>query len=285
MAKNIMKKTICLALATLSAGVSLTTMAACETSHPTVEMVLEFNSKTYTLEYNLNRKLTPATARHFLELVDAKFYDGLCVHDYQTSAWYTGVYEYKEADNSLVYRSYLDAVKKIEEKGSFVSTVWNDEQQTDSTYTLYGEFKSNNFRVENGSISSGFGSLTMRYTDKKDVADTLVWGKRSDGNGVDAKEYGYNSATSMFSINVSTSKVNSNDYCTFAELDEDSVEVLEALKEAIADYVESHSEKEDFAVDTEATINEEDEYADADVVSFKTPVEPITIKTLKVTKW
>ena len=285
MAKNIMKKTICLALATLSAGVSLTTMAACETSHPTVEMVLEFNSKTYTLEYNLNRKLTPATARHFLELVDAKFYDGLCVHDYQTSAWYTGVYEYKEADNSLVYRSYLDAVKKIEEKGSFVSTVWNDEQQTDSTYTLYGEFKSNNFRVENGSISSGFGSLTMRYTDKKDVADTLVWGKRSDDNGVDAKEYGYNSATSMFSINVSTSKVNSNDYCTFAELDEDSVEVLEGLKKAIADYVESHSEEEDFAVDTEATINEEDEYADTDVASFKTPVEPITIKTLKVTKW
>ena len=97
MAKNIMKKTLCLALAVSSACVSLATMTACETSHPKVEMVLEFNNQTYTLEYNLNRKLTPATARHFLELVDAKFYDGLCVHDYQTSNnqasnWYTGVY-------------------------------------------------------------------------------------------------------------------------------------------------------------------------------------------------
>lgn len=284
MAKNIMKKTICLALAVLGTGASLTTLTACEieTSHPKVEMVVEFNDKTYTLEYNLNRKLTPATARHFLELVDANFYDGLCVHDYQESAWYTGVYEYKEDNSSLVYRSYLDAVQNI--KG-FKSTVWNDEEKTDSTYTLYGEFKSNNFRVENGSISSGFGSLTMRYTDKDDYADTLVWGERSDGNGVDAKKYGYNSATSMFSINVSSSKVTSNDYCTFAELDEDSVEVLEELKEAIADYIEAHSDDEEFAVETEAIINEEDAYANADVVSFKTPVEPIKIKEMKVTKW
>lgn len=282
MAKNIMKKTICLALAVLSAGASLTTMTACETSHPTVEMVIEFNDKTYTLEYNLNRKLTPATARHFLELVDADFYDGLCIHDYQESAWYTGVYEYKAEDSSLVYRSYLDAVKNIKD---FTSTVWNDEQQTDSTYTLYGEFKSNNFRVENGSISAGFGALTMRYTNKGDFADTLVWGQRSDGSGVDAKEYGYNSATSMFSINVSSSKVSSNDYCTFAELDEDSVEVLQELKEAIANYVGSKDDEDDFVVETEAVINEEDKYAHADVATFKTPVEPIVIKTMKVTKW
>ena len=279
-----MKKTLCLALAVSSACVSLATMTACETSHPKVEMVLEFNNETYTLEYNLNRKLTPATAKHFLELVDAKFYDGLCVHDYEASNWYTGVYSYDKESSSLVYKSYLTAVKAMEEKGVFASTVWHDEQMAKSTYTLYGEFKSNNFEVENGSIENEFGALTMRYTSKGDLADTRIWAKRSDGTGVDPKEYGYNSATSMFSINVGTRSA-LKDYCTFAELDEDSVEILRNLKNAIAEYVESHSDDEEFAVETEAIINEEDVYADADVVSFKTPVEPIKINSMKVTKW
>ena len=60
---------------------------------------------------------------------------------------------------------------------------------------------------------------------------------------------------------------------------------MRSLKDAIAEYVEAHSEEDDFAVETEAIINEEDEYADADVVSFKTPVEPIKINSMKVTKW
>ncbi|MBR2341249.1 MAG: peptidylprolyl isomerase [Clostridia bacterium] len=285
MAKNMMKKTICLAIAVASACASLATMTACETSKPKVEMVLEFNEKTYTLEYNLNRNLTPTTARHFLELVDGKFYNGLCIHDYQTAAWYTGVYEYKEDTNSLVYRSYLDAVKKLEEKGLFTPTVWNDEQKTDPTYTLYGEFSKNSFRVENGSVRNSFGALTMRYTSKGDFADTLVWGQRSDGNGVSSKEYGYNSATSMFSINVSSVTSGFNEYCTFAELEEDSVEVLQSLQSAIEEYVESHVDAEDFTLQTEATINEEDAYAHADVAYFSTPVEPIKIASMKVTKW
>ena len=289
MAKNIMKKTLCLALAVSSACVSLATMTACETSHPKVEMVLEFNNQTYTLEYNLNRKLTPATARHFLELVDAKFYDGLCVHDYQTSNnqasnWYTGVYEYKESNGSLVYRSYFDAVKKLEEKGAFKSTVWTDEAKTSTTYTLYGEFKSNNFKVENGEVVNGFGALTMRYTDKGDFNDWLVRCARADGNGESWKDYGYNSATSMFSINVSTTKTPLSDYCTFAELDEDSVEVLQSLKAAISDFI-GEGDSDDFTVRTEALINEEDNYANESETFFDTPVKPITIKSMKVTKW
>ena len=284
MAKNIIKKTLCLTLAVTSACASLAALTACETSHPKVEMVLEFNEKTYTLEYNLNRNLTPATVRHFLELFDANFYNGLCIHDYQATSWCTGVYEYKEEDNSLVYRSYLDAVKKIETKGSFVPTVWNDEAKTDPTYTLYGEFKANNFKVKNGSVTNGFGALTMRYTDKGDFADTRVWGQRSDGKGVDPKEYGYNSATSMFSINVSTVSNPYDNYCTFAELDKDSVDVLKDLQDAISDYVGEGNE-DDFAVDMEAIINEEDAYANESGVFYQTPVKPITISSMTVTKW
>jgi cyclophilin family peptidyl-prolyl cis-trans isomerase len=283
MAKNMIKKTLCLALATVSACASLVTMTACETSHPEVAMTLSFNGKTYQLDYNLNRKLTPATVKHFLALVEAGFYNGLCVHDYQTSNWYTGAYEYKEDTSKLVYRPYLDAVKKIDEKGNFSHTVWEDMGESKALYTLYGEFKSNSFEVQNGKVSNGFGSLTMRYTDKADVADTLVWVKRA--NDTVWKDYGYNSATSMFSINVSTTSTSLNDYCTFAELDDGSVETLEDLKAAITNYIGEQNEDAEFTVETEAVINAEDAYMHEDEVFFNTPVKPIVIETITVTKW
>ena len=283
MAKNIMKKTLCLAIAVTSACVSLATMTACETSHPKVEMVLEFNNETYTLEYNLNRNLTPATVKHFLELVDVNFYDGICIHDYKDTDWYTGVYEYKEEDSTLSYKSYIEAVRKIEEKGTFAYTVWGDAQKEDPTYTLYGEFKDNNFRTENGSVSNGFGSLTMRYMDKGDDADISVFCQHANGKE-SWKDYGYNSATSMFSINVSTSKTPYTEYCTFAELDEDSVEVLQDLKSAISDYM-GEENLDEFTIETETVINVEDKYAQETEGKFKTPVKPIKIQTMKVTKW
>ena len=285
MAKNMMKKTLCMALATVSACASLVTMTACETSHPKVTMTLSFNDKTYELDYNLNRKLTPSTVKHFLALVEEGFYNGLCVHDYQTSNWYTGVYEYKAETSKLVYRPYLEVAKKIDNAGNFWNTVWNKSEDGEKLYTLYGEFKSNGFEVENGKVVNGFGALTMRYTDKGDVADTPTWVKLSDDSGCTWKDYGYNSATSMFSINVSTTSTTLSDYCTFAELDEDSVEVLEELKKAIADYIGDQSEDENFTVETEAVINAEDVYAHEDEVFFNTPVKPITIKTMTVEKW
>lgn len=285
MAKSMMKKTLCMALATVSACASLVTMTACETSHPKVTMTLSFNDKTYELDYNLNRKLTPSTVKHFLALVEEGFYNGLCVHDYQTSNWYTGVYEYKVETAKLVYRPYMEVAKKIDNEGNFWNTVWNKSEDGEKLYTLYGEFKSNGFEVENGKVVNGFGALTMRYTDKGDDADTQAWVKLSDESGYTWKDYGYNSATSMFSINVSTTSTTLSDYCTFAELDEDSVEVLEDLKAAIADYIGDQSEDENFTVETEAVINAEDVYAHEDEVFFNTPVKPIKIETITVEKW
>ena len=89
----------------------------------------------------------------------------------------------------------------------------------------------------------------------------------------------------MFSINVSTTSTSTNDYCTFAELDEDSVEVLEELKDAIADYIGGQEEDENFTVETEAVINAEDAFMHEDEVFFNTPVEPITISSMTVKKW
>ena len=60
---------------------------------------------------------------------------------------------------------------------------------------------------------------------------------------------------------------------------------MEDLKEAIADYVGKQNEDAEFTVDTEAVINAEDAYVHEDEVFFNTPVEPIKIETIKVTKW
>lgn len=284
MARNTMKKIFCGALAMTSAFASVAMMSACETSHPEVKMTLEFNDEEYELTYKLYRKLTPATATHFLELVDGGYYDGLCVHDYESSNWFTGGYTYdssKTDDGGLVYKDYYTAAAELE----LTSTVWKDEARTQSLYTLYGEFSKNKFKVENGTIKNGFGALTMRYTDKGDYAGQTVFCEKSSG-GSTMRDYGYNSATSLFSISLSKSGSTFSEYCTFATLDEDSVEVLEDLQAAIADYIAAEFENEDeFVTDVDMEINEDDPFASRDTADYQVPVEPITIKEMKVTKW
>ena len=281
---KITKKILCTALAVTSAFASLATLTACETSNPEVKMTVTFNGKDYELNYKLFRKLAPTTTTHFLELVDAGYYNGLCVHDYSSTEWETGAYTYdatKTDNGGLVYKDYFAIAPTL----NLTQTVWKDEERKTPTYTVYGEFSKNKFEVENGKVVNGFGALTMRYTDKGDHADTQAWVKLSDESGYTWKDYGYNSATSMFSINVSTTSTTLSDYCTFAELDEDSVEVLEDLKAAIADYIGDQSEDENFTVETEAVINAEDVYAHEDEVFFNTPVKPIKIETITVEKW
>ncbi len=284
MARNMMKKLLCLGLAATSTFACVATLSACETSHPEVSMTLSFDGEDYELTYKLNRKLTPATVTHFLELVDGKYYDGLCVHDYQDSAWYTGVYSFnaeEEDQGGLVYKSYLTAAKNL----NLTSTVWFDSERTKSTYTLYGEFSSNSFRVENGKIQNGFGALTMRYTDKGSASKESVFVEKS-GGGADMKDYGYNSATSMFSIATSSTATNAGGYCTFAVLKDDkSVDNLEDLQSAVKAYIDELGDKSDFAPTVKVTINEEDELVGSSETDYAVPVKPIVIKEMKVKKW
>ena len=288
MARNMMKKLLCLGLAATSTFASATMLSACEieTSHPEVSMTLSFDGEDYELTYKLYRKLTPATVTHFLELVEGEYYNGLCIHDYQDSAWYAGVYEYdatKEDEGGLVYKSYLTAAKAL----NLTSTVWKDAEKKESTYTLYGEFSGNNFRVENGKVQNGFGALTMRYTDKGAAKDeeTVFVAKASDGM-LTPKRYDYNSATSMFSIATATSAANLTTYCTFAVLkDEKSVTKLEDLQAAVKAYIEELGDVSDFAPSVYVTINEEDDFVGSSEKSYAVPVEPIVIKEMKVKKW
>ena len=75
MFKKTMKKIACTALAITSVVACAGTFTACETAHPEVKMVLQFNNKNYDLEYKLYRNIAPSTTNHFLWLVENGYYN------------------------------------------------------------------------------------------------------------------------------------------------------------------------------------------------------------------
>ena len=287
MNKNV-KKIICGALAAVSAFGCAATLTACETSHPEMEMEIEFLGETYVLSYEMARNVTPATVNHFIWLVDNGYYDGLCVHDYDAdSKMFTGAYkaavEATDADG-LSYVSYYSEIAKYENYASFPYSVWLDSEKKTPTYTLYGEFENNNAQVESGKINEKFGSLSMYYYDssKYEASNTDVWGAReTDSEKLYKRTYEKNSATSLFYMNLQEDANSYNkSYCTFATLSEDSVDVLKDLVEAIEnqdDFVEAHSVRvlEDDAVLGEYEMS----------VSFNVPQKEIKIKSMKITKY
>ncbi len=280
MFKNL-KKFISTALAITSVCACAATMTACETPHPEVEITLSFNDETYTLEYVLYRNITPATVNHFLALAENKYYDGLCVHDYRAEALYTGAYSYENEE--LVYKNYFETVADY-----IPQTVWLDSEKANPTYTLYGEFESNNFSVENGDLSESFGALVMYYTDKN--TDGEVYVQRNQDGKLAPRAYEKNSATSQFFISLDEKTADNNDYCVFATLKEGSVSVLEDLQAAIADYItDTYGEDEEgeFTTATDMDINEDDPMLDGSgsTVSYDVPNQPIVIKSVKVKKY
>lgn len=297
MSKKMMKKLVCNTLAVLSASACLGLATACETAHPEVEMTILFNEKEYVLEYELYRNIAPSTVNHFLWLVDNDYYDGLCVHNYDDASakMYTGVYSVAtEAsdEDGLTYKPYYETVAAYE---NFPISVWMDMEQSKPLYSVYGEFEANGFTVENGAKKQSYGSLTMYYFEKdtklKAYAPYLSEEKAGE---IATREYKYNSATSQFYISLSTTVSASSKYCTFATLKEDSVEVLQELQEAIADYADAtYAVEEDEAAINEFTtkhtveIEDGDTYTDkkAKAQSFLVPNEPIVIKQIVTKKY
>ena len=284
MFKTKMKRVFCGALALCGVFACTATMTACETSHPKVEMQIEFNGATYELDYKLYRKVAPATVNHFLALAENGYFDGLCVHDYTSEKWYTGGYSY-ENDN-LVYKKYYDIVKDYKD---FPISVWEDNDKTIPTYTVYGEFYENaDFTVENGALDQTFGSLSMFYTEK-DVEQQVVI-ERHNGEGVALRNYNENSATSLFFISLASETKSDDNYCTFATLDEDSVDVLNDLKEDIETYISENYDDEGgevFAPETEVEVDADDRYVGNkdNVEKYNVPKKAIVIKSLKVKKY
>ena len=280
MFKNL-KRFISTALAITSVCACTATLTACETPHPEVELTLSFNDETYTLDYVLYRNITPATVNHFLALAENKYYDGLCVHDYRSDALYTGAYSYES--EKLVYKNYFDTV------ASYIpQTVWFDDEKANPTYTLYGEFESNNFSVENGDLSESFGALVMYYSDKNTESEVYV--QRNQDGKLAPRAYEKNSATSQFFISLNEKTAANNDYCVFATLKEGSVSVLEDLQTAIADYITDtygEGEEDEFVTETRMEIDEDDLVlgGNGSLVSYDVPNEPIVVTSVKVKKY
>ena len=67
---KIFKKVLCATLATATLAGGAIAFGGCTTNRPEVEMQISFNGKTYTLEYQLFRKLAPNTVEHFLVLAE-----------------------------------------------------------------------------------------------------------------------------------------------------------------------------------------------------------------------
>jgi cyclophilin family peptidyl-prolyl cis-trans isomerase len=288
--KKLLKKALCGALAITSAVASVGLFTACETKTPEVEMQLSFNGQKYTLEYTLYREVAPNTVAHFLALAENEYYNELCMHDYTAARMVGGVYSYVDGgeNGGLVYKDYYATVKADTFK-NFHHSVWADEEQTMPTYTLYGEFDSNNFKAVNNPLKQSLGALSTFYNEKDTEAKVVV--NRADGEGISWKPYKYNSATSAFSISVDpTEKALAKVYCTFGELDADSKDEFNALLEAIDAYiVDNYGDSgttSDFTERESILADEGDAYVeDGDYYLFNIPKEPIKINYVKVKKF
>ena len=276
-----LKKVFCNILAFTAAFGCMATMSACETSYPEVTLTLEFKGEDYELDYKLYRDVAPATVAHFLALAEEGYYDGLCVHDYDTARLYTGGYKYDSAaEDKLKEQNYFDLVKTYE---NFPTTVYKDEAKTQPTYTLYGEFFDNSgFNVESGAKKESFGSLTMYYTDKKDCLDKVMLDHPEAGDWK-ARDYKYNSATSLFFISLTEEEKNNSGYCTFATLDEDDIDDLKELQTALKEYA---SDAANLSTVTK-TVDSSDPFVGNrnKKAAYELLSEPLIVRSVKVEKF
>lgn len=288
MFKKITKKIISGALALTSVVACAGTFTACETSHPEVKLTLSFNGETYELNYDLYRKIAPATTKHFIWLVENGYYDGLCVHDYTSSRMYTGAFEAATEGVGLTSRNYFDFVKNSENLSKFPHSVWQDRERELPLYTLRGEFTNNSFEVKNGALAPKFGSLSMYYTANNSSDDVYV--KYESKDGMASRQYKYNSATSMFYIALTASASANSSYCTFALLQEDDVDTLKELQEDIDEYITDtfgDGEDDEFTTSKTVTVGEGDMLLEnyEKSVTYNVPNSAIVIKSIKVTKY
>jgi len=270
---------------------SALTLAGCDTAHPTVKMVVEFQSVEYELNYKLYRNMYPATVQHFIELAENGYYNGMCVHNYDSSHLYSGAFKYNASDinNGKGGLEYVDYYTTVKGYDSFTQTVFDmaDTTYSAGTYTVYGEFSNNGFSVENNGLKHEYGSLAMYYNDISDICETKVATRlSSDTSKYAYKDYKFNSATSEFYIFTGTSNSSANSkYCVFGEIEDETP--LEDLITAISDFVtDQQKSNTDYEFTTnyeKVLVDENDAYAPRHYVSYDIPNEEITIKSVTVT--
>ena len=289
-----------LALAGAAFAVSAT-MTGCNNGHAEAEITIEYDGESYVLEYTMYRNMYPQTVQHFIELADSHFYDNTIIHDYQTSNWYGGGYDYvagettDEGSYSFAYDNeslleYLDTHSKEKEyfdladptKGIITPTVYDsliDGKLVNPYRTLIGEFTQNNHKIENGALKNSYGALKFYYINKgaEDTKYKKVYlDKYSSGLGV-MGEYRYNSATSLFSIQTGTSTSSDSTHAIFATLD--NADTLRSLRSA----VQKSYDYEDVSV----YVDNFDEIlgANKNQATYRITKKPIIVKSVRITKY
>lgn len=291
------------AVAIAGTVMALPFVSGCNTDHPEAEITISYNGSDYVLKYKMYRNMYPQTVQHFIELADNGFYNGMIVHNYQSSYWYTGGYNYVVEEEDVP--SYEDAIagddndrldfmeaasKEYEysvladpDNGKITPSVYED--IIDGKYikplnTLIGEFSNNQHKIDNGALTNAFGSLSMYYTAKKagSVENQMVYLDKTGSDFGVKGSYSYNSATSIFRIQTGTSTSSSSSYCVFATLK--NTDVLTNLRSDISSN----------GMTTKSVtlyVDNYDRYLGANVnsESFTMTSVPLIIKSVKITKY
>lgn len=262
--------------------------AGCTTDRPEITITYTFNGKDYEVDYTLSRKSAPQTVQHFIELADAGYYDGLCIHDYSSSYLYTGGYTYE--DGELVEKDYFSAVADLKLTQSVYNV--NDEDNPVPLSTVYGEFKANGVSVSGSRYTHSAGALVMYYTDKGNDATRVATIRSGNGEMQYNCEYKYNSATSLFYTFTGTQNTERDStYCVFGMASDYNNQMKgdDGLLTAIEEYTSGLGEDQSFTEDVTMTINRYDPFDSVRNAklseTFEVPIEPIVIKSVVVNKY
>lgn len=286
-------------------------MSGCTSARPEAKITISFLDKEYVLEYTMSRNLYPQTVRHFIELADEEFYDNTIIHNYATSYWYGGGYDYDKdayaadfADGAMneyfADHSAEKAYYDLFQANKLTPSVYKehiDGKFMQPLATLIGEFENAQHKIDNGTgLKSSYGALRMYYTakDKTCFADDTIPTVWLDKDSQSKDEpllgsYNLHSATSLFSIQVGSSTTKDSSYCIFATLG--NTDVLDDLIDAIAAYKNdtdsTYSGSKFTSTCSNVYVDNYDEYISANVntASYVVTGEPLVVKSVKITKY
>ena len=321
MSKKIKKLCLSLALAAV-VGVSVGASACGTSKHPNARITVEFNEKTYVIDYMLYRNMYPQTVQHFVELADSGFYNDTIVHNYTSSDWFTGAYSYNAVDEAgevvIDYGTaftdtamaeyleknckeaeYYNLVTKGIAEGNFSASVYkrvvydskgNEVVEiADALPTVIGEFSANGHKIEDDKgLTADFGTLKMFYYSKD--AGTKVTVKNSFDQ-ILPRDYNYNCATSLFTIQVDDySSYDASKYAVFGRLKNDnSKDNLQDLTDAIKEYSNNLSSSSKWSATVATKVDKEDKFSDEggrDIdQTFTMTTLPLIIRSVKITKY
>lgn len=286
MKQKLFRKIAILTAAMITVGATVA-FSACDTSSPEVKITYTFRNQDYEVDYILSRTSAPQTVRHFIELADHGYYDGLWIHDYTSDALYSGGYTYDEGSESLVMKDYFTTVKDW----NLTQSVYSSDDTSSGLNTVYGEFKANGVERKGSYYTHSRGALVMYYNEMTGNETRVYTVRSSDNTLQQGSYYRYNCATSLFYTFTGSSSSRGDTECVFGKAKDYDTQLSgeDGLLTAIDEYTKELSEEADgFTKEVSvANINQYDPIAKSTVISatFHVPVEALIIKSVKVTKY